>query len=251
MQKFITQSRQLFLTIMTPFWTLGSILGSTHHKFAHQLELAREKERIDLASDIHDGPLQDLYATRFLLTGPNEQLERLLAKVRSELREITMRLESPKLENGLSEALRELIDWYEEKSASPGFRFISIGCDEAVPADVSLTLFRMARTAVANVYKHSHATSVDLARIVDRDVLTLVIKDNGCGFDSSDQAHNTTAHCGLFLMRHYATEIGARLEVISRPGEGTMIQIQWRLQLSNKTKQITRNALNTLIRWRD
>ncbi len=124
---------------MTPFWTLGSILGSahykstTHYKFAHQLEMAREKERIDLASDIHDGPLQDLYATRFLLTDPNEQLERLLAKVRSELREITMRLESPKLENGLSEALRELVEWHEEKSTSPGFRFISIGGDDMIP----------------------------------------------------------------------------------------------------------------------
>jgi two-component system, NarL family, sensor histidine kinase DegS len=215
MQKFNMQSRQFYMTIMTPFLTLSNILGASPHRFAHQLEMAREKERIDLASDIHDGPLQDLYATRFLLNGPNDQLERLLSKVRSELREITMRLESPKLENGLSGAIRELIEWYEEKSASPLFRFISIGNDAKIPSDVALTLFRMARTAIANVYKHSQATIVDVACIVDKDVVTIVIKDDGIGFNTEARSQDTSEHCGLFLMRHYAAEIGAKLEVRS------------------------------------
>lgn len=238
-------------TAMTIFLNLASVImqsrgTSFKRKLAQQLELAREKERIDLASDIHDGPLQDLYATRFLLEAPNEQLERILSKVRSELREITMRLESPRLEHGLSEALRELTEWYGEKSCDQAFRFTSIGNDDAITSDVALTLFRMARTAVSNVYKHSEASMVDVAYIVDKNAITLTIKDNGKGFETANTAYIATERAGLYLLRHYAGEIGAQLQILSHSGEGTTIEIRYKLKVAAKSEG---KPLKAIIAW--
>lgn len=235
---------------MTPFWTLGSIIGATqlrlahHHKLAHQLERAREKERIDLASDIHDGPLQDLYATRFLLTDPNDQLERLLSKVRSELRAITMRLEPPTLERGLIDELGVMAEWYNAKPAGPQLRLLIFGDDRKIKAEVALTLFRMARTAVSNIYKHSEATEAELLVIADAESLTLIVRDNGKGFDTEAQTYSATDHCGLFLLRHYAEEIGAKLTLSSQPGMGTTIQIKLQIRKTPAT-----NLFKSLRLW--
>ena len=55
--------------------------------------------------------------------------------------------------------------------------------------------------------------------------VTLSVRDDGRGFDP---APLRPAHLGLRVMRERAEEVGARLRLVSGPGEGTLIAVEWR-----------------------
>lgn len=83
---------------------------------------------------------------------------------------------------------------------------------------------RIAVEAFWNVAKHSRARNLHLeSRRVGR-VLIVRIRDDGRGFDPS----MPSSGMGLLLMRRRAREAGAELDVISRPGVGTTVQLRFR-----------------------
>ena len=93
-----------------------------------------------------------------------------------------------------------------------------------LPADVQIALYRLAQESLANVLKHARASSASVCLHVDADGLTLLIEDDGRGFDPSAPR---PGHLGLAVMTERAAAIGASLEVDSRPGEGTRVRIVW------------------------
>lgn len=83
---------------------------------------------------------------------------------------------------------------------------------------------RIAVEAFWNVAKHSRARNLYLeSRQVGR-VLIVRIRDDGRGFDSS----RPSSGMGLLLMQRRAREVGADLDVISKPGVGTTVQLRFR-----------------------
>ena len=89
--------------------------------------------------------------------------------------------------------------------------------------DVSRNLIFILKEALNNIIKHSNATTVDVSLIFDEEKnYTLKITDNGKGinFDSMPAHHN-----GLSYMRKRMEDINGKLEVGSKAGEGTSIEI--------------------------
>lgn len=87
-------------------------------------------------------------------------------------------------------------------------------------------LFQLGREALANADRHAAATRIALElRYGSRD-FTLRIRDDGCGLDP-DVLHGQarTGHWGLTGMQERAQRIGAKMQLWSRPGSGTEIQI--------------------------
>lgn len=83
---------------------------------------------------------------------------------------------------------------------------------------------RIAVEAFWNVARHSRARNLSLeSRRVGR-VLIVRIRDDGRGFDSSAPSSGM----GLLLMNRRAREVGAELDVISKPGVGTTVQLRFR-----------------------
>jgi signal transduction histidine kinase len=82
-------------------------------------------------------------------------------------------------------------------------------------------LFRIAQEALANVARHSSASQAELSIDYEKDSVTLVIKDNGRGFDMS------VPHSGLGLhsMQERAESLGGSFSVASEPGQGTRIVV--------------------------
>jgi signal transduction histidine kinase len=76
--------------------------------------------------------------------------------------------------------------------------------------------------ALANVARHSHATMVTLALTYAADAVTLLITDNGRGFD----ARTTRKGVGLDSMRERIERLGGRVQVESQIGIGTCISVQ-------------------------
>jgi signal transduction histidine kinase len=89
-------------------------------------------------------------------------------------------------------------------------------------------LFLVVKEALNNIVKHARATEVCLRLSVKDKTLSLVIKDNGCGFDLAHSALHTPHSPlgnGLVNMRERMTQLGGQLTVESVPGQGTRIAI--------------------------
>lgn len=93
--------------------------------------------------------------------------------------------------------------------------------------ELSLTreqvIFRVAQEALANVARHSGATSVDVRVTWSPQSVTLTVDDNGCGFDPFAVVHNGV---GLHSMRERLTALGGTLAVESMTGQGTRVVAQ-------------------------
>ena len=88
-------------------------------------------------------------------------------------------------------------------------------------------IFRIFRTILSNVEKHSGATSLIVAFTVDKQHLTLRIIDNGRGLSTSSKQNqpDNTPHFGKLLIRSYAERIGAEVTVKSAPHQDTDVTI--------------------------
>jgi two-component system NarL family sensor kinase len=192
---------------------------------------SQEDERARVALELHDGIVQVLVATRFLIEASRSTLERDTALSSQTLTKALARLDEaivdirhiahglrPAIldELGLGAALHELA---EETSARLGIR---VQIDEGIQAvrlvgEQSLALLRVAQEALMNVERHARANNVtiQLSLAPERQRVTLRITDDGRGFD----ANASWPGHGLTNMRHRAQELGGSLSVKSRPGQ--------------------------------
>jgi signal transduction histidine kinase len=91
---------------------------------------------------------------------------------------------------------------------------------------VKLVFYRVAQEALNNIAKHAGARQVDLHLECQPGRLSLLIKDDGLGFDPATIAPE---HLGIAIMRERANSIGARLKIESQVGQGTTVELDWRL----------------------
>ena len=91
--------------------------------------------------------------------------------------------------------------------------------------DRRVIAFRVAQEALHNIRKHSRATSVEVRLEPRERGFVLIIADDGVGFDPIEVEAGERGHLGLPAMRERAELAGGRLEVTSRPGSGTTIQL--------------------------
>jgi len=90
-----------------------------------------------------------------------------------------------------------------------------------LPMEVRKNLYLIFKEATNNIVKYAQADNAKFAINTERNNLTMMIKDNGKGFD----VNKSTEGNGLKNMRKRAAEIGAKLLIDSLPGSGTTIQL--------------------------
>lgn len=90
-------------------------------------------------------------------------------------------------------------------------------------AKAALQISKMVREAFHNIRQHSEADTASVAFAEEDGVLTVTVSDNGCCFDPDKPASGS--HFGLLFLRERAEEMGGRLELQSRPDEGTTVKI--------------------------
>ncbi len=202
------------------------------------IEQSREDERKRLARELHDGPLQTLYALRMNLALVNqspEQHDATVGEVASELRGLTDTLRSPMLSGyGLGESLRTLAERHRKTSGMSVDLTIdpdlfSDDDSDAIPEQQTTALFRMTQEALSNVARHSKADHVRVTlRREDQDGdkgVSLIVEDNGTGFDMADRVEDLAemGHYGLLGQRERAEVLGGELFVWSERGQGTRL----------------------------
>jgi len=93
----------------------------------------------------------------------------------------------------------------------------------ALSAEVRHNLVLAAREALQNAVTHAVATEVRLTLQLDAGGLSIAISDNGRGFEP---ALAPKARNGLSNMRKRMEDIGGTLELVARPGAGTIVRFR-------------------------
>jgi signal transduction histidine kinase len=196
-------------------------------------DLAVAEERNRLARELHDSVKQQVFASIMQLGAARALLERdpnaarlhlleaeqLAQQSGAELSLLIHELRPIALgEKGLAAAIQAYAaDWSRQSKIATDVRVR--GAVALAPA-AEHALVRVTQEALANVARHSHASTVTLDLDLAVDAATLTITDNGCGFDAS----TTSPGVGLDSMRERLEALGGRLLVNSKPGTGTTIK---------------------------
>lgn len=161
-------------------------------------------------------------------------LQRLAHRLQDEARHFIWNLRERRWENTtLADALADAV---AERHADDTVKieFTSEGQQERLPGVVSHHLLRVGQEAVANAVQHAAATCVRVRLQFQPDTVTLLIEDDGRGFDVETASGRRAGHFGLVGMRERARRMGAELELCSAKGRGTNVAV--RLKLSDFEK---------------
>ena len=200
-------------------------------------ELATVEERQRLARDLHDAVTQTLFSASLIAEvlpklwekNPEEGRRRLEELRRStkgalaEMRILLLELRPAALtEISLAELLRQMADAATGRSGNPVI--LRVEGEANLPADVQITLYRIAQEALNNIHKHASATEIEVDLRYQPEPVTLTIRDNGSGFDPVSVSPE---HLGLGIMKERADSIGAYFGIESEIGRGTKVSVIW------------------------
>ena len=96
--------------------------------------------------------------------------------------------------------------------------------DHQLPNEAHLTLFRITQEALRNIRQHAHASNVQIAFVQEHSGVSLMIKDDGQGFNPEQPAQG---HFGLLYMRERAEACGGTFRVVSARGQGTEVRVNF------------------------
>jgi signal transduction histidine kinase len=122
---------------------------------------------------------------------------------------------------GLVGALQDRLDAVE-KRAGVDARLMVEGT-VALPESVEDELYRIAQEALNNALKHAASTAVKVTIRAEDKQVSLVIEDNGIGFDP--ESAGSDGGLGLVGMRERAQRLGGSLTLVSAPAKGTMVRV--------------------------
>ncbi len=207
-------------------------------KFGLKIIEAQEKERKRVAREIHDGPAQMI--ANVLLRSDlvervyNDQgIEAALAEIRdlkgmiksslSEVRRIIYDLRPMALDDlGLIPTLNKYLKTFEEHSGM-NITFMHFGKEIRLSPNLEVGLFRLVQEAVQNAYKHAEPTEVKVKVEVKASDISIVVKDDGKGFDKSAKTENSF---GIMGMKERINVLKGRMSIDSAPNKGTTVMIK-------------------------
>lgn len=198
----------------------------------------RQDERQQIAAFLHDDLAQLLFrlsiqvdvARRHLEAGKIDETESTLAEIKETKNRTSDRIRalirdlhrSPLGRAGLAEALHSFI---VDTGRESDVRFHTDIDEVELPAPIALLLYHIAREGVMNALKHARATNMWLTVKPEGDEVSLVLRDDGVGFDA--EAPEPEGHYGLTMMRERATVGGGTYDIESAPGEGTTVRVRF------------------------
>jgi len=136
---------------------------------------------------------------------------------------------------GLPEALAQYADeWTRRSAVAAELRVNGLG-EGRLPPLVETTIYRAVQEAMTNVLKHAEATRVVVTLNRLRDSASIIIEDDGKGFDGEGAMEsNSRARLGLLGMKERVAFAGGTLAIESSPGAGTSVLIRIPIQSSEE-----------------
>ena len=204
-----------------------------------ELILSEEKQRKQIAVDLHDHVGQLLAASRMQLMGLMHESENvvinkkikdisqgLLQAVRA-TREAIFNLSPPQLnEIGLFAAVHDWLEQEVKMKYPVKARLIGENQKYNLSENIRFLIFRSIRELIMNTVKHARAKHLNVKIGGARDFLEITIQDDGIGFaEDPESMYLKSTGYGLFSTRERVIDIGGSMTIDSKPGQGVTIKI--------------------------
>jgi signal transduction histidine kinase len=204
-------------------------------------EKAREQERVRIAADFHDGPLQSFISLQMRLEilrklmdrdahAGMEELKELQLLAATQVRDLRTFLHSMRpvdVDGGNFVAVtRRVAETFQKESGIP-VTFIGVNSAVGLPQETALEVLQMVRESLTNVQKHAAATRVALSLEKSERGLEISIDDNGHGFPfagSYTLEELDLLRLGPASLKRRARALNADLLLESRPGRGASLK---------------------------
>lgn len=206
--------------------------------FAKQLLSVQEEERLRLARELHDDPLQQLmYLTRILddVAHDDRLAAGLVDRVRNGQRSaesaavalsgLIHGLRPPVLDDlGLLPALRQLLDDVRRRG-NLEVQLRVVGHEARLDPELELTAFRIVQEALNNVVRHADAAAASVT-VGYGDDLVLDIRDHGKGMPQTERPEpHARRGLGLTGVRERVAHSGGSIQITSDSGRGTTVHV--------------------------
>ena len=202
-----------------------------------RLVQAQETERRALSRELHDEVGQSLSAVLVdlhnltsglavrsadALRSEVESIKSLVESTIREVRNMALLLRPSMLDDlGLIPALK----WQARESSKRTAMDVSVATElesDDLPDEYKTCIYRVVQEALHNCERHSHATTVRVRVQQEPGRLVLKIQDDGKGFDIQQMKG-----MGLLGIQERVAQLGGRVNVHSKPGNGTILVVEW------------------------
>ncbi len=190
---------------------------------------AQEKERNRIGQEIHDNVCQILTGAKLHLIRTSKQTGQqldypidLIVTSIDELRSLSTENVTPLKDLGLKELIHSLLDNLAHTSTLKiDFTYNIVGCD--IDEDLKLNIYRIIQEQLTNIVNHADASSGAILLQSHNDTLSLVISDNGKGFDVSQKRPGI----GISNIINRVECFNGKINIDSSPGKGCIMKIEY------------------------
>jgi PAS domain S-box-containing protein len=233
----------------SPVRSIGTVQDITEQKLV-ELELEKhryhresliasriqERERHQLATELHDSPMQKLALAQLQISAaikeadskPARQLASglgLMREVLEELRTLQFELSPPMLyREGLGDSLQWLAAYISEQS-NISIAYKNNAASVAIPPDRSSLLFRCVQELVYNLVKHANAKSGEIVLAYENDHVIVTVRDDGHGFRKLEPRDHQQGGSGLSSIEERLALVDGAMTIDSSTA-GTIIALR-------------------------
>ncbi|MFT3749659.1 MAG: PAS domain S-box protein [Agriterribacter sp.] len=201
------------------------------------LQEVRETERKNIAREIHDELGQQLTVLKMEIAWIIKKLDKNEKNVEVKLtelldtidgtmtavRRICAELRPTVLDDiGLEAAMEWHIKQFQQATGIK-VKLISVSEDFHISSDIKTALFRIFQESLTNIARHANASTVQVDLSKENELITLMIADNGRGFDMAIADQKRTL--GILGMKERSLALGGEYNINSKPGKGTTIWV--------------------------
>jgi signal transduction histidine kinase len=220
------------------------------YQMAQRFNLRMEErvtERTRIARELHDTLLQSfqglllrLQVVEYLLPEgeAKDQFEQTLQRADQAIAEGRTAVYDLRSSTTTTNDLAEAVKALGEELATPesaAFRVEVVGASRDLHPVIRDEIYRIAREALRNAFGHAEARHVETELSYDQRGVRLRIRDDGKGIPAEFLEEGRRGHYGLCGMRERAGQIGGKLEIWSRPGAGTEIELSITASIAYRT----------------
>lgn len=215
---------------------------------AKRLLAVTEEELQRIVLDIHDGPVQNLFAALSQLTVLQSRMSalqsvpedcaatinrtiNLLESSLGDIRDLLSTFRAPEFASReLTEIIEDIIIQHESITNGAVTLEMLKPLSANVSLPVKIALCRILQESLANIRRHSGVENAQVEVKLEKKHLILEVSDQGRGFEppplDGPLATEKHEHIGLRGMRERAELVGGKLIVSSRPGAGTRVRVE-------------------------
>lgn len=215
------------------------LLDASRHELrslAVELLRVQEEERRRISRDLHDDINQRLALLSLELEALDQSLpmasqqsgravraiQDRVVELSEDVRRLAYQLHPSILDDlGLPIALQRLVDDFTARTGMTG-QFANRGVLQSLPQDIATCLYRVAQESLGNIARHAQASTVSVELTRTGDALTIVITDDGVGFDPLHVRNGL----GLLSMKERVALVNGTLDITSTAGKGTHVCVR-------------------------